>query len=119
MPWTARDGQSAILPARRERRKGTAMTAPSPLDDPENAAFAWGRWKRMMAFMAAVSAVVVIAVLLYLWIAMPGISIHFYIAAGLGVGLSMLLMSALMGLVFLSNGTGHDASVTDPLDDSR
>ena len=29
---------------------------------------------------------------------------------------SMLLMSALMGLVFLSSGTGHDASVDNDLD---
>jgi hypothetical protein len=45
------------------------------------------------------------------------VSIHFYIATGLGIGFAMLLMSALMGLVYLSNGTGHDASVIDPLAD--
>ncbi len=28
-----------------------------------------------------------------------------------GVGLSVLLGTALMGLVFLSNGSGHDAAV--------
>ena len=78
-------------------------------------AFAWRRWKRMMKVMGAVSAVVVIAVVAYLWIALPGISVHFYIAAGLGVGISMVLMSALMGVVFMSNGTGHDDAVADPL----
>ena len=30
---------------------------------------------------------------------------------------AMLLMSALMGLVFLSSGTGHDEAVIDPLDE--
>ena len=40
-----------------------------------------------------------------------------YIATALGIGLSMLLMSALMGLVFMSNGTGHDDAVTDARDD--
>lgn len=41
------------------------------------------------------------------------VSIHFYIATALGVGFTMLLASALMGLVFLSSGTGHDESVAD------
>jgi len=40
-------------------------------------------------------------------------SVHFYIAAALGIGFMMLLTAALMGLVFLSSGTGHDESVTD------
>ena len=39
-----------------------------------------------------------------------------FIATALGIGLAMLLMSALMGLVFLSNGTGHDAAVDNNLD---
>jgi len=29
----------------------------------------------------------------------------------------MMLMSALMGLVFLSSGTGHDESIEDPFAD--
>ena len=93
------------------------MTPRSPLDDPDNAAFAWARWRRMMRLMAAITGVAVIGALIYLWIALPEVSIHFYIAVGLGVGVSMLLMGALMGLVFMSNGTGHDESVIDPLAD--
>ena len=31
----------------------------------------------------------------------------------LGVGFTMLLTSALMGLVFLSSGTGHDESIEE------
>ena len=89
------------------------MAQHSPLDDPDSAAFAWGRWKRIMKLMAAISAITVVLVLLYMWIAIPDLSIHFYIATALGVGISMMLMSALMGLVFMSNGTGHDDSVTD------
>jgi len=89
------------------------MAQNSPLDDPDSAAFAWARWKRIMALMGAISALTVILVLAYMWIAIPGLSIHFYIATALGVGVSMMLMSALMGLVFMSNGTGHDDSVRD------
>jgi hypothetical protein len=91
----------------------------SPLDDPANAAFAWGRWRRMMRFMGAATALTVAAILAYLWASGTAMSVHFYIAVGLGVGASMMLMGALMGLVFLSNGTGHDESVVDPLDGDR
>jgi len=45
------------------------------------------------------------------------VSPHFFIAVALGIGMTMLLASALMGLVFLSNGTGHDESIHNPLDD--
>jgi len=45
------------------------------------------------------------------------VSIHFVIATVLGVGFAMMLMSALMGLVFLSSGTGHDESVSDLIND--
>ena len=48
-----------------------------------------------------------------------GTAISFAIAVGLGVGASMMLMGALMGLVFMSNGTGHDDSVVDPLEGER
>ena len=44
------------------------------------------------------------------------VSLHVFIATALGVGFTVLLMSALMGLVFLSSGTGHDESVSN-LDD--
>lgn len=47
------------------------------------------------------------------------VSVHLYIAAALGIGLTMLLMSALMGLVFLSSGTGHDDAIINPLDEEQ
>ena len=40
-------------------------------------------------------------------------SVHYYIAVALGIGFTMLLASALMGLVFLSAGTGHDDSIDE------
>jgi len=45
------------------------------------------------------------------------VSIHLYIASALGIGFTMLLTSALMGLMFLSSGTGHDEAIVDPLED--
>ena len=81
------------------------------LDDPEYAAFAWQRYRRIMMWMGLMSLIagVVAAVALN----------HFYgplnliaiLAAIGGIGGSVLMASALMGLVFLSSGTGHDESV--------
>lgn len=93
------------------------MSQRSPLDDPQTAAFAWARYKRLMRWMLAVTIAVVIGSMAALYRSNGLVSIHFYIATALGVGLAMLLTSALMGLVFLSAGTGHDDSIVDPLED--
>lgn len=89
----------------------------SPLDDPANAAHAWARYRRIMKAMAGVTAVVVVATLAFLFWQNGFVSINFFIATALGVGGMMLLTAALMGLVFLSSGTGHDQSVIDPLEE--
>ena len=96
-----------------------AMVAPSPLDDADRAAYAWRRYRRLMRFMAAVTAAVVVLALVLLHRSNGPMPIHFYIATALGIGFAMLLMSALMGLVFLSSGTGHDDAIFDPLEDER
>ncbi|MBA3054396.1 MAG: hypothetical protein FP826_05580 [Sphingomonadales bacterium] len=89
----------------------------SPLDDPENAAFAWARYKRIMRAMGWVTLAVVFATLAFLFWQNGFVSINFFVATALGVGGMMLLTAALMGLVFLSSGTGHDAAVVDPFAD--
>ena len=93
------------------------MAGKSPLDDPQKAAYAWARYKRLMRFMLMVTIGVVIIALALLYDGESAASVHFYIAAALGIGFMMLLTAALMGLVFLSSGTGHDESVTDLSDD--
>ena len=93
------------------------MAHKSPLDDPENAAFAWARYRRLMRLMLGITVATVIIAIAILYNQVDEVSPHFFIATALGIGFSMLLMSALMGLVFLSNGTGHDASVDNSLDD--
>ncbi|MBW8784445.1 MAG: hypothetical protein JF593_07370 [Novosphingobium sp.] len=90
------------------------MIPRSPLEDPDTAAYAWARYRRLMKWMAAFTLVMVVVVLGLLYRANGLVSIHFYIATALGIGFAMLLMAALMGLVFLSSGTGHDESVIDP-----
>ena len=89
------------------------MTRQSPLDDPQIAAHAWARFKRLMRWMFGVTLLVVLVFMGLLWTRDEPVSIHFYIATALGVGFATMLMSALMGLVFLSSGTGHDESVAD------
>ena len=72
-----------------------------------------------MKLMAGITVIVVAVCLVLLWRQQALVSIHFYIATGLGIGAAMMLMAALMGLVFLSSGTGHDESIADPLEDER
>ncbi|MAK99278.1 MAG: hypothetical protein CL807_03935 [Citromicrobium sp.] len=93
------------------------MAPKSPLDDPEKAAFAWARYKRIMRFMFALTLLVVGGAMVAIFWSEAEVSPHFFIAVALGIGMTMLLASALMGLVFLSNGTGHDESIHNPLDD--
>lgn len=91
----------------------------SPLDDPRNSAHAWARYKRILRGMGWITLVVVAAVLGFLFWQNGFVSINFFIATALGIGGTMMLTAALMGLVFLSSGTGHDAAVLDPLADEE
>lgn len=95
------------------------MIKKSPLEDPEKAAFAWARYRRLMRFMFLLTTGVVVIAIAILYKYNGMVSVHFYIATALGIGFAMLLTSALMGLVFLSSGTGHDETVEDLSDDDR
>lgn len=70
-----------------------------------------------MRVMGWVTLAVVIASVAVIYWENGLVSINLYIATALGVGGTMLLATALMGLVFLSSGTGHDDAVVDPLAD--
>ena len=91
------------------------MTRKSPLDDPVNAAHAWARYRQIMKLLLAVTVLTVALATAILFAYNGMISVHFYIAVALGISLTMLLGGGLMGLVFLSNGTGHDESVDNQL----
>lgn len=88
------------------------MAAPD-LDDPDYARFAWARYRRLMKWMALAALVAVVAAIAWLRTQHDAIPIHMLIATILGVGLSVLLGAALMGLVFLSHGSGHDDHIQD------
>lgn len=93
------------------------MARKSPLDDPEKAAFAWARFRRLMRFMLLLTIGIVGIALALLSQSEDPVSVHFYIAVALGIGFTMLLTAALMGLVFLSSGTGHDDAVENRAED--
>jgi hypothetical protein len=84
------------IPARRDPR------------DLERSHRAWQRYKRMMKWMCLAALGAVLAALLYLKLSGTPMPINLIIATSLGVGFSVLLGTALMGLVFLSNSGGHD-----------
>jgi hypothetical protein len=102
------------------KRRPSAHVGPimprSPLDDPRKAHHAWARYRRMMRTMLILTIGVVAVALALLYDGESAASVHYYIAVALGIGGTMLLTGALMGLVFLSSGTGHDESVTDLTD---
>ncbi|MBV9899477.1 MAG: hypothetical protein JOZ90_00085 [Alphaproteobacteria bacterium] len=80
--------------------------------DLERAQRAWVRYKKMMRWMALVAVVAALLAVWYLKATGSPMKIHLVIATLAGVGLSVLLGTALMGLVFLSNAGGHDEAAT-------
>lgn len=88
------------------------MTSPYPgLSDPDQAAHAWARFRRLLWWMALVAAVCS-GLAIWALVRWQGtLSWVGVLAAIGGVGGSVLMAGALMGLVFLSSGTGHDESV--------
>ncbi len=88
----------------------------SSLDDPDYAAFAWGRYRRLMWWMSLASLISVVGCLGLLWALAGPIPWPMMLFTALGVFFSVLLAAALMGLVFLSSGTGHDESIVDPFE---
>ena len=96
-----------------------AMDPQSQLEHPDTAAHAWRRYRRLMLWMALAAFVAVVVAIAFLYARNGAVGIHLYIAAAGGVFVSVLLGAALMALVFLSSGTGHDDAITDRLEEER
>ena len=75
----------------------------------------WRIFRLLALFSIAVAAVAVVLVVS----GDPGVHIHMMIATALGVGLSVLLGSALMTLSFLSSSSGHDEKATPRVRDEE
>jgi len=76
--------------------------------DHGRAAAAWKRYWVIMRWMALLSVVTVLLSLIYLKSAGRPLSIHMMIATIAGVGLTVMVAAGLMGLLFVSNRSGHD-----------
>ena len=79
-----------------------------PLPETPQAGFAKKRFMRLMKIMGIATTIAVAVTWTLFYRELGFVSIHFYIATGLGVAFAMMLMGTLMGLVFLSSGSGHD-----------
>lgn len=88
------------------------MTEGRPsLDDANYAQFAWARYRRTMKWMLVPAIAAALVALAWMQYYGGGLTIAVALATTLGVGLTVLMAAALMGLVFLSSGSGHDDDV--------
>ena len=86
---------------------------PGSLDDPAYARFAWRRFWRVLRWMTLAAAV--LAVVAWWWIDRVYGPLDWVATLALlgGAFVSILMAGALMGLTFLSSGSGHDEQVRD------
>lgn len=89
------------------------MTEKPGLDDPRQARFAWSRFRSILWAMSAFSLAAGLVVAALIWWSngpLPWLFVGMIIA---GVWTTIMMAALLMGLMFLSSGTGHDAQVDD------
>ena len=84
------------------------------LDDPDYARFAWARFRTLLGWMTLASALAALAGLGALYLGIGPMPLLATIFTGGGIFFTVLLAAVLMGLVFLSSGSGHDDKIEDP-----
>ena len=92
---------------------------PARLSDAERRAIAWARYKQTMKWMALAAVVTVLLALIWLKSFGEPVPLHMTIATILGVGLSILVGTGLMGLIFLSDRSGMDEDAARPPDEEE
>ena len=92
-------------------RNDPANQEPSGLDDPDYARFAWGRFRLLMAWMIAAAMACSAGVIAVMGAVQGPLRLVTMLAVIGGVGGSIVMAGLLMGLVFLSSGTGHDEDI--------
>ena len=91
------------------------MAKRSPLDDSRISAHAWARYKRLMKGMAALTTTVVVLTLGAFYWQNGVVSVHFFIATALGIGV-MMMLTALSGRAVSHDGKeGSPVRVGHPL----
>ena len=83
-------------------------------DDSSKRAAAWRRFRGISGGMTAAGCLVAAGVLIYLRAAGAEMPWNARLAIGLAVALSMAVAGVLMGLVFASARSGHDAEADRP-----
>lgn len=73
----------------------------------------WPLMRRLMLVMLGVAIAAVAVAFWYFRATGAPMELHFLVAVALGITLSLLLTGALMGLIFHSSRSGHDASIRD------
>ena len=92
-------------------RRSARGPSSDPLGDPVYAPLAWGRFKRVLKWMALLSTALAAGAVALLRHMNGPLPVHMAIATFLGVGCTILMAATLMGLIFLSSGSGHDEAV--------
>ncbi len=72
------------------------------------------RFMRIMRIAAAFSIVIAALAVVLVARGQSELHVHMLIATALGIGLTVLLGTALITLIFLSNNSGHDADAANP-----
>ena len=85
----------------------------------EAATTAWARFRQLMKWMAAASVLAAVAAVAFLRALGDEFGLWATLGIGLGVALSIMLGTALMGLVFVSNRGGHDEAARGGERDER
>jgi uncharacterized protein (DUF2062 family) len=80
----------------------------------EAPALAWARYRKLMKWMALASAIAAALAVAYLKATSDAMPWQMVLATIAGVFLSVLLGTALMGLVFLSDRSGYDDAASGP-----
>ena len=82
------------------------MPEPDPLPSPRQSTMRrfWRIFRLLVLFAILIAALAVVLVAR----GDPTLHVHMLIATGLGIGLTVLLGTALMTLAFLSSSSGHD-----------
>ena len=70
------------------------------------------RFRRILRLLALLSIVIAAIAVILVARGDPTIHVHMLIATALGIGLTVLLGTGLMTLVFLSSSSGHDEEAT-------
>ena len=81
------------------------------LGDPAYAAHAWSRFRLILAWMTLAGAACAAGVIVVMAHLQGPLHLVTMLAVRGGVGGSVMMAGALMGLAFLSSGTGHDEDV--------